>query len=61
MRKEGKRNKLKLERIKITKLTTRESTKVFGGTQGQNGCGKTDNPFYPTCADHEKPLTPNCP
>ncbi len=59
MKKQSKLNSLKLEKIKITKLSREQFSRIYGATQGNNGCGKTDDLF---CGpDNTKPVTPNCP
>jgi len=51
---------LNLGKIKIAKLADSSMKNVYGGTQGNNGCGTYTTPLVP-CPKPKDTKKPNCP
>ncbi|SHJ47613.1 class I lanthipeptide [Aquimarina spongiae] len=59
MKKRRKLTPLNLNKINVVKLSNEQFTKIFGGTQGHDGCDKTQL-GDPNCPDEDE-FTVSCP
>ncbi len=51
--------KLSLGKINVAVLSNNHASKIVGGTVGQDGCGKTENPLEDDCQGQNE-ITEDC-